>query len=103
MALMEKFFDIHHSGLNFFDCMFGDAAAEMEAQMVQMQNMRGQMYQLLPHDPLGDTLASEMAPSVPIVEERGETKLKLQFNVHGFRPEEVKVKILGSNILQASL
>lgn len=100
MALIEKFFDIHHSELNFFDRMFHDAAAEMEAQMLQMQRMREQMYQLLPHDPLGDTLAAEMAPRVPIVEERGETKLKLEFNVHNFRPEEVQVKILGNNILQ---
>jgi len=100
MALIEKFFDIHHSGLNFFDRMFADAAAEMEAQMAQMQKMREQMFQLLPHDPFGDTLASEMTPRVPIVEERGETKLKLEFNVHNFQPEEVQVKILGSNILQ---
>jgi hypothetical protein len=103
MALIEKFFDVHHSGLNFFDHMFADAAAEMDAALAQMQRMRAQMFQLLPHDPLGDTLASEMAPRVPIVEERGETKLKLEFNVQDFRPEEVQVKILGSNILQVSV
>ncbi|ESO05873.1 hypothetical protein HELRODRAFT_125965, partial [Helobdella robusta] len=36
----------------------------------------------------------------PIVEENGETKLKLDFNVKGFKPEEVQVKIVGDNVLQ---
>lgn len=103
MALIEKFFDIHHSGLNFFDHLFADAAAEMDAAFSQIEKMREQMFQLLPHDPFGDTLASEIAPRVPIVEERGETKLKLEFNVKDFRPEEVQVKILGSNILQVGV
>lgn len=100
MALIERLFDIRPLGLNFFN--FDDTAiafAEMEAQM---KRMREQMYQLMPHDPLGDTLAAEMAPSVPIVEERGETKLKLSFNVQSFSPEEINVKILGNNILQVS-
>jgi HSP20 family molecular chaperone IbpA len=100
MSLSERLFDVHHLGLNFFDHVFGHASAEMETAMAQINDMRKQMYHLLPHDPFGDTLASEMAPRVPIVEERGETKLKLEFNVQNFRPEEVQVKILGSNILQ---
>ena len=102
MSLIEKYFDVHHSPSNFFDRIFGDAIHDMETTMAEMNSMRKQMYHLMPHDPLGDTLASEMAPRVPIVEERGETKLKLEFNVHNFSPEEVKVKILGSNILQVS-
>jgi HSP20 family molecular chaperone IbpA len=89
MALIEKFFDVHHTGDNFFEHILADMAM-----------MRQQMYQLLPHDMLGGTLDSEIEPRVPIVQERGETKLKLEFNVQDFRPDEVKVKILGSNILQ---
>jgi HSP20 family molecular chaperone IbpA len=96
MALIEKFFDIYHTGNNFFDHMFAD----MQRMERDMELMRQQMFQLLPHDMLGGTLDSEIEPRVPIVEERGETKLKLEFNVKDFRPEEVKVKILGSNILQ---
>jgi HSP20 family molecular chaperone IbpA len=96
MALMEKFFDVSHTGSNFFDSIFSD----MQRMEHDIAMMRQQMYQLLPHDMLGGTLDSDIEPRVPIVEERGETKLKLEFNVQNFRPDEVKVKILGSNILQ---
>jgi HSP20 family molecular chaperone IbpA len=37
-----------------------------------------------------------------IVQERGETKLKLEFDVHEFKPSEVHVNVLGTNILQVT-
>jgi len=100
MALMERFFDVCHTGHNFFDRYFQNAMLEMQAMETEMSRMRNQMYQLMPHNPEGGTLDTDMQPRVPIVEEHGETKLKLQFNVKDFAPEEVKVKILGNKILQ---
>jgi len=100
MALLEKFFDVNHTGLNFFDRYFHNAMLEMQAMEAEMARMRNQMFQLFPHNPEGGTLDSDMQPRVPIVQEGGETKLKLDFNVKDFRPDEVKVKILGNNILQ---
>jgi HSP20 family molecular chaperone IbpA len=41
-----------------------------------------------------------LQPFAPIVSEDGQTKLKLQFDVKEFKPEEVKVKLLGPNTLQ---
>lgn len=93
---MERFFDINHASHNFFDYVFAD----MRRMETEMEMMRRQMFQLLPHDLMSGTLDSEIHPRVPIVQERGENKLKLEFNVQDFRPEEVKVKILGDNILQ---
>ena len=100
MALMEKFFDVNHTGLNFFDRYFQNAMLEMQAMDVEMARMRNQMFQLFPHNPQGGALDADMQPRVPIVSEGGETKLKLEFNVKDFRPDEVKVKVLGNNILQ---
>ena len=100
MALMEKFFDVQHTGHNFFDRYFKNAMLEMQAMEAEMAHMRDQMFQLFPHNPQGGTLDAEMEPRVPIVEEHGETKLKLEFNVKDFRRDEVKVKVLGNNILQ---
>jgi len=100
MALLEKFYDVRHTGLNFFDHYFQNTMLEMQAMEAEMAHMRDQMFQLFPHNPDGGALDVDMQPRVPIVEERGETKLKLEFNVKDFRPDEVKVKILGNNILQ---
>jgi len=98
MALTVRDFDIAHNRQNFFDHIFrriSDAEAEMYA-------MRSQMFRLLPQD-LMDIQRTMIEPrGRAIVEERGETKLKLEFDVHEFKPEEVKVKVLGSNILQVS-
>jgi len=100
MALLEKFFDVQHTGCNFFDRFFENAMPEMSAMESEMARMRDQMFQLFPHNPEGGALDSELDPRVPIVLDHGETKLKLEFNVKDFRPDEVKVKILGNNILQ---
>jgi len=100
MALLEKVFDVHHTGINFFDRYFQNAMLEMQAMESEMAHMREQMFQLFPHNPQGGTLDADMQPRVPIVQEGGETKLKLEFNVKDFRPDEVKVKILGHDILQ---
>jgi len=97
-VLTVRQFDIQHGPWNFFDRIFKritEAEAEMEA-------MRGQMHRLVPQDML-DVDRMELQPrGHPIVEERGETKLKLEFDVHEFRPDEVQVKVLGSNILQVT-
>jgi len=100
MALMEKLFDVHRTGFNFFDHYFQNTMLEMQAMEAEMSRMRDQMYQLFPHNPEGGVLDADMQPRVPVVEEHGESKLKLEFNVKDFRPDEVKVKILGNNILQ---
>jgi len=100
MALLEKIFDVRHTGHNFFDRYFQSAMPEMQAMEVEMARMRDQMFQLFPHNPQGGALDADMQPRVPIVQEGGETKLKLEFNVKDFRPDEVKVKILGHDILQ---
>lgn len=96
MSLTVRDFDVKHHGWNFFDNIFrriSEAEREMEA-------MRGQMFRLLPQDPV-DIQRTMIEPrGRAIVEEKGETKLKLEFDVQEFKPEEVKVKVLGSNILQ---
>jgi len=100
MALLEKFFEVNRTSLNFFDRYFQNAMVEMQSMDAEMSRMRNQMFQLFPHNPEGGALDTDMQPRVPVVEEHGETKLKLEFNVKDFHPDEVKVKILGNNILQ---
>jgi len=98
-VLAVRNFDIQHGGWNFFDRIISriaEAEAEMEA-------MRGQMLRLLPQDMMTDVIKTEIEPrGRAIVEERGQTKLKLEFDVHEFQPGEVQVKVLGTNILQVS-
>lgn len=95
---MTRDFNVMRNGWNFFDDIYRrvqDAQAEMHA-------MRNQMFRLLPQD-LSDIQKTELEPKGRvIVEEKGETKMKLEFDVHEFKPEEVKVKILGNNILQVT-
>jgi HSP20 family molecular chaperone IbpA len=106
MSLMERFFDVHHTGLNFFDRIFANAVAEMEQMEQEMELMRQQMFQLLPHNSF--EVASTMTPAAvvqlqpyaPIIQEGGQTKLKLEFNVKDFKPEEVKVKVVGQDTVQ---
>jgi len=110
MAL--RLFDVHPTGLNFFDRYFRNAMlgmqamdfhnamAEMAAMESEMARMRNQMYQLFPQNAEGGALDSDVQPRVPIIQEGGETKMKLDVNVKDFHPEEVKVKMLGNNILQ---
>ena len=86
---------------NFFDDVFHRMENQIAEAEQEMMAMRKQMFQLLPHDHL-DVIANEITPRVPIVEEKGETKLKLEFDVHQFKPDEVQVKIMGNNILQVS-
>ena len=110
MSLTERFFPVMRHDFNFFDAQ----AAYMEREFRQRENqvetlqqhmdrqmaaMRSCMFQLIPSDP-NDVAISEIETNRPIVEEKGETKLKLEFNVQGFKPEEIKVKVLGNNILQ---
>jgi len=98
-VLTVRNFDIQHGGWNFFDRIFArisEAEAEMEA-------MRGQMLRLVPQDVMADVAKTEIEPrGRVIVEEKGETKLKLEFDVHEFMPSEVQVKVLGNNILQVT-
>jgi hypothetical protein len=92
---------IHHSPLNFFDHFIADYYRQMAAEM---EAMRRHMFQLVPPEalmiPLCEGVCSEVEPVVPVVEENGERKMKLQFNVKDYKPEEVKVKMLGNNVLQ---
>ncbi len=71
---------------------------------VEMEQMRRRMFQLVPPEalmiPLCDEACPELEPLVPIVEENGERKLKMEFNVKDYKPEEVKVKMLANNVLQ---
>lgn len=106
MALVERFFDIYPTGLNFFDPFFANAAAEMRQMEQEMELMRRHMFQLIPHNsfeastPMTPASVVQLQPVAPIVHEDGQTKLKLEFNVKDFKPEEVKVKVVGDNILQ---
>jgi len=107
MALMERFFDIYPTGLNFFDALFHDAAAEMAQMEHEMDLMRRRMFHLLPHDnfevasAITPAAAVQLQPLAPIVMgEDGKAKLKLEFNVKDFKPEEVKLKVVGENTLQ---
>jgi len=96
-VLMARDFNIMHNGWNFFDNVFQRIHAANE----EIEAMRNQMFRLLPQD-LQDVQKTEIDPGNGrvIVEEKGETKLKLEFDVHEFRPEDIQVKILGNNILQ---
>jgi len=97
-VLAVRDFAITPQRWNFFDHQYA-RISELEGEMAAM---RRQMYQLMPHDlTAADIGKTELVPTGhPIVEEKGETKLKLTFDVHQFKPEEVKVKVLGNNILQ---
>lgn len=99
MALIEKHFPVSKNDFDFFHHLSSQMDKELHQMEEEMTRARGLLLQLFPRDPV-DVVKQEIKPSVPIVEERGETKLKLQFNVKPFKPEELEVKILGNNILQ---
>jgi polyhydroxyalkanoate synthesis regulator protein len=84
---------VHRSPLYFFDSFIANQYRQMATEM---NRMREQMYQLIPHD----TIESELESAVPIVEENGERKMKMEFNVKDYKPEEVKVKLLADNMIQ---
>jgi hypothetical protein len=102
MALMERFFPVHRHSFNFFDRFTADMEREFADMEAQMNKMRQQMIQLVPRQVTQDVKELNIYPSVPIVEEQGQTKLKLEFNVHSFKPDEVVVKVVGDNILQVN-
>ncbi len=92
---------VHHSPFHFFDSYIADYYRHMA---LEMERMRRQMFQLVPPEllmiPASDGVCSEVEPIVPVVEENGERKLKMEFDVKDYKPEEVKVKMLGNNVLQ---
>jgi hypothetical protein len=92
---------IHQSPYHFFDNYIADYYRQMAREMEQLR--RG-MFQLVPPEalliPALEGVGSEVEPLVPVVEENGERKMKLEFNVKDYKPEEVKVKMLGDNVLQ---
>jgi hypothetical protein len=92
---------IHNSPRNFFDHFIAEYYRQMAEEMDQM---RRHMFQLAPPEalmvPLSEGICAELEPKVPVVEENGERKMKLQFNVKDYKPEDVKVKMLGNNVLQ---
>ena len=78
-----------------------------------MELMRGRMFQLVPPEALlipvpavperlDDEPCMELEPLVPIVEENGERKLKMEFNVKEYKPDEVKVNLLDNRVLQVT-
>jgi hypothetical protein len=89
---------VHQSPFNFFDTFIADCYRQMAAEM---DKIRDQMFQLMPSD--FPPLAQEPDMLVPIIEESGERKMKMQFNVKDYKPEEVKVKVLGNDVLQVNL
>lgn len=95
---------VHHSPYHFFDGYIADYYRQMAAEM---DMMRRRMFQLVPPEllmiPAHDGVCSELEPLVPVVEENGERKMKLEFNVKDYKPEEVKVKMLGDNVLQVCI
>lgn len=102
MALIERLFPVMRSNFDFFHNLSSQMDKEFKEMEEDMCRARSLLLQLLPRDPV-DVMKHEIKPSVPIVEEKGETKLKLEFNVKQFKPEELEVKLLGNNILQACL
>jgi len=92
---------VHNTPFHFFDRYIADYYRQMA---LEMERMRRQMFQLVPPEmlmiPTYDGVCSELEPSVPVVDENGERKLKMEFDVKNFKPEEVKVKMLGNNVLQ---
>jgi hypothetical protein len=92
---------VHHSPFHFFDNYIADYYRQMAYEMEQM---RRNMFQLVPPEalliPALEGVCSEVEPLVPVVEENGERKMKLEFNVKDYKPDEVKVKMVGNNVLQ---
>jgi len=105
MALIERFFPVQMYTFNFFDQIFAEMEREFANMDQEMTRMRGQMHQLVPMHTSAprDIKDVTIHPNLPIVEEKGQTKLKLEFDVHTFKPEEVKVKVIGDNILQVGI
>lgn len=95
---------VHHSPLHFFDNYIADYYRQMAYEMEQM---RRRMFQLVPPEalliPALEGVCSEVEPLVPVVDENGERKMKLEFNVNDYKPDEVKVKMVGNNVLQVGL
>jgi len=99
MALVIRNFPVMRYDCDFFERIKKQMNMEFKQIEEEIEKMRHQMLHLVPVDPV-DVMVQEIKPSVPIVEEKGETKLKLEFNVKEFRPEDLEVKLLGNNILQ---
>nr|UQK61682.1 small heat shock protein [Ailoscolex lacteospumosus] len=101
MALVMRDFPVMRYEFDFFERIKQQMNLEFKQIEEEIDKMRKQMLHLLPMDPI-DVTVQEIKPAVPIVEEKGETKLKLEFNVKEFRPEDLEVKLLGNNILQVT-
>jgi hypothetical protein len=84
---------VHRSPLYFFDPFIAKYYRQMAEEM---NEMRERMYQLIPDD----TVEEEGESSVPVIEENGETKMRMEFNVKDYLPEEVRVKLLADRVLQ---
>lgn len=100
MALTERQFPVMKTNFVFFRHLSSQEDKELQQLEDEMKTARNCLLQLLPRDPV-DVIKHEIKPSIPVVEERGESKLKLEFNVKPFKPDELEVKLLGNKILQA--
>jgi len=102
---------VHHSPFSFFDRYIADQYRQMAAEM---EFMRRRMFQLVPPEALmipvpamhdwqdHDEQRTELQPLVPVVEENGARKLKMEFDVREYKPEEIKVNLLDNRVLQVS-
>jgi len=92
---------VRQSPFSFFDRYIADHYHQMAAEM---ELMRRRMFQLVPPEalmiPVHEGPSVDLEPLVPIVEENGERKLKIEFNVKDYKPDEVKVKMLDNSVLQ---
>jgi HSP20 family molecular chaperone IbpA len=102
MAMMMRNFDIFRPTWNYFDPVF----QQMEQAHSQMEMMRHAMFQLMPQDMATDmeTLRFEPHPmgQQVIMDDKGGKQLKVEFDVHDFKPEEIKVKLVEDNTLQVT-
>jgi crystallin alpha B len=101
---------VYRSPFHFFDSFIANQVRQMDAEM---ERMRRHMFQLVPPELLmtppslaeheqatAEERRFEIEPQVPIVDDNGQRKLKMQFNVKDYKPEEVQVKMLENNVLQ---
>nr|UQK61735.1 small heat shock protein [Protodriloides chaetifer] len=100
MALVERLFPVMRPDFNFFDDAFVNMQLQMEEMEKRIEKMRQSMFELQPRDEFSDVMKNFMQVGRPVVEEKGQSKLKLEFDVKQFKPEEVNVKVVGNNILQ---
>lgn len=95
-SLVARDFNVMRGGWNFFDDVF----RRIQIAQAEMAAMRNQMFSLMPQDVTDMSKMMIQPMGREFVEEQGQTKMKLEFDVHQFKPEDIKVKVLENNILE---